>query len=284
MAGTLPGFDPAFSILLDATSSLLSSPELSEVLPKLLKLAELLLAADACAVWRKGPEDGAWRILHAMGVSDEYRTQATEGLPGPWRLNGPLVAGDVDDSSLVAHRRELYRKEGIKSLLVYPLAVADAGIGTAAFYFRHHKEIDPTLVQTGQLLTNIATAAINSAEIHEAQKQLRREAQAAAERAEFLAHAASLLAPRLTTPQPSTRLAQLAVLKIADWCVAYLLNESGTQLERIAVAHPRSGENALVDEYNKKYPPDLRQPGGIAEVIRTQKPLLLPQVTDEYLR
>ena len=277
-------FDPAFSILLDATSSLLSSPELSAVLPKILNLAELLLGADAYAVWRKRPEGPTWTILHAMGVSEEYRNQKIEGHLGPPRLNEPLIAGDVDDSALVAHRRDLYRKEGIKSLLVYPLATADGSIGTVAFYFRRHKEMDPALVQTGQLLTNIATAAISSAETHETQKKLRREAQLAAERAQFLADAGAVLGSSLNYSATLNRLAQLAVPKIADWCSVSVLDESRTRLERIAVAHPNPEKMAMAAEYNRKFPPDLRQPGGMGDVVRTGKSVLVPEITEELLR
>lgn len=275
-----PVVDPALNTLLEATSSLVSSPELAEVLSKILKLAELLLEADAYAVWRCRPEDTSWHILYSAGVSDEYKNQEIETGVLP---TSPVLAEDVETVPLVTHRRALYQREGIKSFIAYPLRTSDGSVGTVTFYFRKHRPMDAAFVQTGQLLANISNAAINAAEMYEAQKILRRAAQRAADRAEFQAHATTLLASSLDYSTTLNRLAQLAVSKIADWCAVYVI-EAPNRLERIAVAHSDPAKLELAREYNKRFPPDLSQTRGVGEVIRQGKAQLVPELSDELLR
>src|SRR4051794_4451594 len=69
MSPGLETIDPAISNLLEATSSLVSSLELSDVLSKILRLAELFLAADAYAVWGCKPDDTTWRVIYSAGLS-----------------------------------------------------------------------------------------------------------------------------------------------------------------------------------------------------------------------
>ena len=281
MGSALAVFDPAIRSLLAATSSLVSTPELPEVLGKTLRLAEELIHADAYAVWRCRPEDLSWHILHDRGLSAEYRKQTIS--PTGFRLASPIIAENVDSVSLVDYRRELYHREGIKSFIAYPLTTSQGAVGTVTFYYRQPRQMTPELVQTGQLLANIASAAINAAELYETQKQLRHEAQEAAERALFLSNASTLLASSLDYAATLNRLAQLAVPKLADWCSVAVIEAPG-RLERIAVAHSDPARLELAREYNRRFPPDLSDPHGSAEVIRSGKSQLVAEVTPDMLR
>ena len=283
MGSRLTVLDPAINSLLAATSSLVSTPELSEVLGKILRIAEELLQADAYAVWRCSPEDSSWHILYARGISEEFALQPVGATPRGFRMPGPMVVADVQNFTTVDHRRELYAKEGIQSFIAYPLETSQGTVGTVTFYYRRKQQFVAEAVQTGQLLSNIANAAINAAELFEAQKSLRREAQDSAERAEFLANASSLLASSLDYSATLNRVAQLAVPKLADWCSVSVIEAEG-KLERIAVAHADPGKVALAQEYNRKFPPNLNEPRGVGEVIRSRKSQLVPQVSDEMLQ
>ena len=112
---------------------------------------------------------------------------------------------------------------------------------------------------------------------------MRAEAQFAAERAEFLSKASTLLASSLDYSATLNSLAQLAVPKLADWCSVSVIESPG-KMERIAVAHADPARLAIAKEYNRKFPPDLAAPGGVGEVLRSGKPMLAAEVTDALLR
>ena len=279
----LPAVDPAISTLLEATSSLVSSVELPEVLKKVLQLAEVLLGADAYAVWRRKLDAPQWHVLYSRGLSEEYTRRTIEGTPANYHPTAPILVEDVEHKSLVSHRVDLYHAEGIRSFAAYPLTTSSGAIGTVTFYFRQPKKFDPSGVQIGQLLANISNAAINTAELFETQARLRAEAQFAAERAEFLSKASTLLASSLDYSATLNSLAQLAVPKLADWCSVSVIESHG-KMERIAVAHSDPARLAMAKEYNRKFPPDLAGPGGVGEVLRSSKPMLVAEVTDALLR
>jgi GAF domain-containing protein len=249
MTSPLATIDPAISNLLEATSSLVSSLELPDVLNKILRLAGVFLAADAYAVWGCKPGDTTWRVIHSAGLSDAYASQRIETSSTAWAHVKLVIAEDVDRISLVRDRRELYRHEGVKSFVAYPIHTSEGGVGTVTFYFREQRIMMPDFIQTGQLLANISNAAINAAEIYETQKSLRRSAQRAAERAEFLAHASNLLASSLDYSATLNQLAQLAIHQIADWCSVSVVD--GSRLQRIAAAHSDPEKMQLADEYSK---------------------------------
>jgi len=279
----LPAVDPAINTLLEATSSLVSSVELPEVLKKVLQLAEVLLGADAYAVWRRKLDKLEWHVLYSRGLSEEYTRQTIEGTPANYHPTAPILVENVEHKSLVSHRVDLYHAEKIRSFAAYPLTTSSGAIGTVTFYFRQPKRFDAGIVQIGQLLANISNAAINTAELFETQTKLRAETQVAAERAEFLSKASTLLASSLDYSATLNSLAQLAVPKLADWCSVSVIETPG-KMERIAVAHSDPARLAMAKEYNRRFPPDLAAPGGVGEVLRSGKPMLVAEVTDAMLR
>src|SRR5438270_6919725 len=96
MSSRLETIDPLISNLLEATSSLVSSLELSDVLSKILRLAELFLAADAYAVWGCKPDDTTWRVIYSAGLSAAYAKQKIETGSSAWTNVKPVIAEDVD--------------------------------------------------------------------------------------------------------------------------------------------------------------------------------------------
>jgi PAS domain S-box-containing protein len=75
-------------------------------------------------------------------------------------------------------------------------------------------------------------------------------------------------------------LADLAVPRLADWCVVDLVEADGVR--RVAVAHPDPEKRALAEHLESRYPPDLER-GAVAEAMRTRRPQLLSQITDEMI-
>jgi len=84
----------------------------------------------------------------------------------------------------------------------------------------------------------------------------------------FLADAAEILGSSLEYEETIARVAELAVPRVADWCVVDLVGDDGT-VRRIKIAHANPERLALVERYAEQYPPDPSSPTGAYAVIRS---------------
>jgi len=97
----------------------------------------------------------------------------------------------------------------------------------------------------------------------------------------FIAGASTLLASSLDYQTTLTRVAQLAVPHLADWCVIDTIADDGS-LQRLAVAHVDPAKAEYGWELSRRYPEDA-ETGALAQIIRTHEPLIVPVITDETL-
>ena len=67
---TLRVIEAQLTLLVEASSALLASPDSAHVLRTILRLAQQFISAEAYAVWRK-TSDG-WRLIASAGLSDSY--------------------------------------------------------------------------------------------------------------------------------------------------------------------------------------------------------------------
>src|SRR5436190_2633396 len=133
----------------------------------------------------------------------------------------------------------------------------------------------PQRAPGASLLANIAAAAIGTAELYEAQRRL-------AEDQRFVAHASEQLASSLEYERTLSNVASLAVSQFADWCAIDMLEPDGS-LSRLAIAHVDPEKVRLADELAEKFPPDPDAPYGVPNVIRTRRPELFSDITDDLL-
>jgi PAS domain S-box-containing protein len=102
----------------------------------------------------------------------------------------------------------------------------------------------------------------------------------AGERIAFLARAGEILNASLEYETTLERVAQLAVERLADYCTIELLAEDG-ELQNVAVAHADPQQTASVRGLRQAFPID--ETSAISRVVRTGKPELYPELTDELL-
>ena len=109
----------------------------------------------------------------------------------------------------------------------------------------------------------------------------RAEAEAAAERARFLAEATSLLASALDYQQTLATLARLAVPRIADMCAVDMVDASGA-VDRVALVHVSPAKEAAVREARARF----GYPSGslVARVLASGEPILRAEMTEADLR
>ncbi|HZC15065.1 MAG TPA: SpoIIE family protein phosphatase, partial [Thermoleophilaceae bacterium] len=99
----------------------------------------------------------------------------------------------------------------------------------------------------------------------------------------FLARSSSVLNAWLDSDELLTGIARLAIPEIADSCAVDLATDEGG-LERVALTNADPALRERVLELSRRFPPDPQAPRGAYKVMRTGKPQLCPEVSDELLR
>ena len=98
----------------------------------------------------------------------------------------------------------------------------------------------------------------------------------------FLTRASEILASSLDYAETVQTVAELVVPRLADWC-AVDLADGPTRVKRIAVAHTDPAKIAWAHELNARYPARLSEPRGLGNVLRTGKPEIYTDITEEML-
>ena len=231
--------------LVAASGTLFGSPKMHDVLPALVVLARTLLRADGYAVWLLDPREKQWSIGASHGISEAFSRMFVESFRGEdvsaVAFTEPLIVSSVADTPLLEDRARALRQEGIESMMAVPLTIGGHGTGTLVFYYRTPHEFDEVEVQTARALGNLAAAAIASAELFEAQRRSREQAERANRQAAFLAEASAALGSSLDYEETLRTVAQLAVPQIADWCAVDVVDEHG-EVQRLAVSHIDSAQ------------------------------------------
>jgi PAS domain S-box-containing protein len=100
----------------------------------------------------------------------------------------------------------------------------------------------------------------------------------AEKRRAFLARAMEALASSLDYRVTLTRVAELAVPELADWCTVDILDPESAASRQIAVAHVDPKKVAIAREIGERYPPDQNEESGVAQVLESGKSQLYTEI------
>jgi len=98
----------------------------------------------------------------------------------------------------------------------------------------------------------------------------------------LLVEASAVLGSSLDYRRTLAQVAQLAVPSIADWCGVHVLEDDGS-LRELAVVHADEAKVKFAVELQERYPPDPEDETGVPQVVRSGRPELVPDVTDEMM-
>jgi len=101
------------------------------------------------------------------------------------------------------------------------------------------------------------------------------------DRQRFLAEASGILASTLDSDAILTSIAKLVVPDLADWCAVDMV-ENG-ELRRVAVEHVDPAKVALAKDVQRRWPPDMNAPRGLANVLSTGKSEWMAEIPEELL-
>src|SRR6266404_4969104 len=98
----------------------------------------------------------------------------------------------------------------------------------------------------------------------------------------FIVAAGDALSRSLDYRETLTQVAVLAAGDVADWCAVHVVEADGS-ISEVAVAHTDPAKITFARELEERYPPDPKQRTGPAAVIRSGKPEVVGEITDELL-
>jgi PAS domain S-box-containing protein len=105
----------------------------------------------------------------------------------------------------------------------------------------------------------------------------------AAVRHEFMVEATATLASSLDYHETLVRLAELAVPRLADWCIVHERDDAGGA-QQVAVAHVDPNKRELARDYARRMPIDMTAPTGAPAVMRTGRSELYPEISEALVQ
>jgi len=148
----LRALEDKLQLLVEASSTLLGSTRVEELLPSVQELASRLIAAEACAIWQFHPDDDTWRIAAFVGLSGEFSHVPIPQPHNSVASESPYCFEDVSYVPVLSSRRLLYETEGIRSLVAIPIKIGDKPSSTLAFYYRQPHRFSNTELRVASAL------------------------------------------------------------------------------------------------------------------------------------
>lgn len=169
-----------------------------------------------------------------------------------------------------------------RTLHIAPLTVGAECIGLISLTFPLLGVDDSTQDDFVSTLADTLAQALDRALAIERLAEANHALGTANDRLTFLAEASGALSGSLDYRETLDAIASLMVPRLADWCSIQLLDDEG-QLQTVALAHPDPGRIAWAREVGERYPTRMDQGFGAANVIRTGRSELYPEMPVELL-
>jgi signal transduction histidine kinase len=171
---------------------------------------------------------------------------------------------------------------GHQAWAAIPLIVDGRVIGAMGLNFTAPHSIDEGDRAFMQALAHQCAQALDRARLYEAERSARAAAEAAQTRLAFLAEASTVLISSLDYDTTLANLARLVTPVLADWCLVDVVEPDGS-MRRVAVAHADPAKRELVQQI-AAYPPQHKEHNPIVQALRSRKPVVVREVTDDMLR
>jgi PAS domain S-box-containing protein len=264
-----------------ATAALVEAVTPQEVLDAIVAEGIVTSEARAGVIGLLAPDGETVEVVAAHG----YERESLAGwerfpLDGPYPFSEIIRTGEPrffrTSEELADRYPELpVRRAPTSAFAALPIPIAGRTGGALGLSFPGIREPSPEQQETELALARMAGQALERARLHEAGQELRVPLS-------FLAEASALLSSSLDYEATLTRLAELVVPALADWCAIDMAGPEGS-IRRLAVAHQDPAKRRWARELQERYPPDPNAAYGVAKVLRTGEPDFLPEIPDSLL-
>ncbi len=192
---------------------------------------------------------------------------------------------------------EYLREAGTNTGITVPVRLPDgAPWGVVAVHDRPNRSFSPdarAFAEEVAAIVGVTVARERQVEHRCAQsdrklEEERRSRRASDWRLRYFAETEQAAAMAETTAEAVRATVKRAVPALADWCYVDLIHEhpaAPTTIARDFVEHAddRPDSDEIADEFKRRYPLDLNAPLGTPKVLRTGKPELIAEITEEHL-
>ncbi|HEY1536446.1 MAG TPA: ATP-binding protein, partial [Polyangiaceae bacterium] len=162
-----------------------------------------------------------------------------------------------------------------KAFWSVPLVVEGHPVGLLGMGFHHEQRFSPEDRRFVETFAKLCAQAVSRAVRR--QREVSAEKRAEQRRA-FLARAMETLVSSLDFNTTLTRVAELIVPELADWCTIDIMDPGSQQRRQIAVAHHDPAKVEFAREVGLRYPPDLAAKTGAPQVMRSGKSELYAEI------
>jgi PAS domain S-box-containing protein len=213
---------------------------------------------------------------------------AERGVPKVLRTKRPELVREISDELLAetdGGRPELLeslRGLDLKSSMCVPLVTRGRALGAFTFVScgRHYASTDLAVAED---IARRAAVAVDNALLLQRREQAQRVAEAAQERLGVLAEASRLLATTLDYERTLAAIGTLLVPRYADWYAVDVADDDG-RFRRVALVHRDRSKQPWVERHRALPAADPDEAEGTSRAVRTGKPVLYRELTDEFLR
>jgi PAS domain S-box-containing protein len=196
-------------------------------------------------------------------VLPDMDPRVSEALATALQTGEPVIGVDLEGRTPAAEERRTWRCS------FYPVRRPDGlviGVGAV---------VDE--------VTERRQAERERAELLGRERAARLAAERAAQRMAFLAEASAILDAALDVDGTLQAIAGLAVARLADVCVVHMVDGSGGLVE-VARSYRETARGRVVEEVERRWPLREDAQRGAPAVVRSGRPELYPEITDELLR
>lgn len=273
-------------VLYWVTSALAAARSEAEVARVLLEDGFASLGIDGGAVHLRSADGGFFEMHDSWNVGAES-VVAWRSIP----VRPGLPVGDIvqtlepvwsESTEEFLERYPVargYPFDRFESRGVVPLVVDGRCVGVVSVLARERAAFGRELRQAVVALTRQGALAFERARLARAETAAIEEAGRVRNRLDFVAAASAELVETIDYEQTLTRVAWLAVPRIADWCAVYLMHEG--QLRAVEVAHRDPARLAVARSVITRFPVPTDGPLGPGRVVRTGETEFVEGVPDE---
>ena len=227
------------------------------------------------------PSDGTLSIEGWSGYEDEViRSWSHMTVETPVPITEAIRTGEPVVLSSHEERDRRYPdlsavRNAHNAWVSLPLIVEGKTLGAIGLSFVDERRFSPEDKSLMLALAQQCAQALERSRLYEAERSSR-------ENLEFLAETSRVLGSSLDYRKTLSQVAQLAVPRMADWCVIDLIDEQPDLPKQLTVAHADPERAAMARELRRRYPP--REGEGSARVITTGEPEIYQRIDDDMLR
>jgi PAS domain S-box-containing protein len=217
--------------------------------------------------------------------ADGVEIPLDDELPTQWvaRHGEPVLLPDPETAAARFPRMaEMTRLLNAHALAALPLRVEGRLLGTFVAVWNTEHPFDDDDVEVLEALTAQIALSVSRLQADMERNAAVAEMAAANARLQLLADTGRVLSGTLDIDEQISRLTELVVPALGDWCWLFVTDEH-SRLRQMAAAHSDPARTPELEDYVRAMLAELTDQSGTAGVVRTGRPMVLPTIEPAFV-